>query len=442
MEKKLQYFALSFSHKKTPIELRERLAFADNAEIYLFLQQIKQLENIEEVILLSTCNRVELYCYAHTFEETKNFILKNLSQTKKIDLALLNQSVEIHEHIEAIHYIFCVASSLESVVVGETQIAGQLKDAYKACFDAGFCSKAFTRLIHFAFRCAAKVRNHTQISGNATSVASVAIHQAKSLQKQYGFDRKALVIGMGEMGILSAKYLLDDDYDVMICNRNQQRIQDFISQCDIKQKQKISICEFEHLQEKINAYPLLFSATGASEPIILKNMIKSVDFKRFWFDLAIPRDIEHFEDEKIELFVVDDLKQVAQENLNLRKESLHKAYEIVGIATMEFSQWLQTLDVEPLIKKIREMAKEASLREINRAVKKGYIPKEYQHNVEKVVHQAFNVFLHKPTQNLRDQVNKQEIDIIIESIKNFFSIDKDSLLINTYKCEYDTSKSE
>lgn len=442
MEKKMQYLALSFSHKKTPIELRERLAFADSAEVCFFLQQIKQLADIEEVILLSTCNRVELYCYTNTFEETKNFILKKLSQVKKVDLALLDQSVEVHKHIEAIHYIFCVASSLESVVVGETQIAGQLKDAYKTCFDAGFCSKAFTRLIHFAFRCAAKVRNHTQISGNATSVASVAIHQAKSLQKQYNFDKKAFVIGMGEMGILSAKYLLDDDYDIVICNRNQQRIQDFILQCDTKQKQKISICEFEHLQEKINMYPLLFSATGATEPIILKNMIKRVDFDRFWFDLAIPRDIEYFEDESIKLFVVDDLRQVAQENLSLRKESLHKAYEIVGIATMEFSQWLQTLDVEPLIKKIREMAKEASLREINRAVKKGYIPKEYQHNVEKVVHQAFNVFLHKPTQNLRDQVNKQEIDIIIESIKNFFSIDEESLLINAYKCEYDTSKSK
>lgn len=438
MSKEMQYYVMSFSHKKTSLDLREKLAFLDEREIFSFLSSIKD-QNILEIILLSTCNRLEFYCYVDDVLKAKEKILSKLAELKQLDFALLEEILETYEGIGAVHHIFCVASSLDSIVVGETQIAGQLKNAYKFCFDSNFCSKNFTRLIHFAFKCAAKVRNQTQISNNVVSVASVAIQEAKKLQKQFNLAKRALVVGMGEMGVLSAKHLLSDGYEILICNRNQQKIQEFIEQYSIEERERIKFCDFDSLQEFLQSYPFVFSATGSSKPIILDSMIEDVDFYRFWFDLAVPRDIEDISREKIQIFVVDDLKQIVRENLSLRKEHTHKAYEIIGVATMEFSQWLQTLEVEPLIKKIRELAKEASLKEIQRAVKKGYIPAQYQINVEKILHQAFNVFLHQPTQNLREQTNKQESDIIIESIKNFFGIHKNSLLIDTYKCEYNTS---
>lgn len=431
----LQYCALGFSHKKTPIELREKLAFSQDTDKLAFLQKLQQIEGIKEVVLLATCNRVEIYFYTDRATQTQQLILQALAEYKNVDSQSLQDYANFYSHIEAIHHIFCVACSLDSVAIGETQIVGQLKDAYRFCLEHAFCGKALTRLIHFALKCAAKVRNQTQISNNAISVASIAVNQAKLLQKQYHFAKKALVVGFGEMGSLSAKHLLSDDYEILICNRNQEKIQEFIAQYD--KKEKIKSCRFQELPLYLNAYPLVFSATRAEQNVISQSMIAPVDFKRFWFDLAIPRDIEVFYDENIQVFVIDDLKQIAQDNLNLRKESLHKAYEIVGVATMEFSQWLQTLGVEPLIKKIRELAKNAALKEVQKAIKKGYIPKEYQYNVEKTLHQAFNVFLHNPTQHLREQANTQESDIIIEAIKGFFGIDEESLFINAYKCEYD-----
>ena len=189
-------------------------------------------------------------------------------------------------------------------------------------------------------------------------------------------------------------------------------------------------------------YPIVISATGAFEAVINDDLLTQFkkEGKRFYFDLALPRDIEIDKERARELdisiFRVDDLKQVSEQNLSERQESLKKAYQIVGIATMEFVQWIQTLGVEPLIKSIREMAKNASLKEIERAIKKGYLPKELQFSVEKILHQAFNVFLHKPTQILRNHSTRQESDIIIESIKTFFGIDE-SVFINAYQCEYE-----
>lgn len=432
----MQYCALSFSHKKTPIELREKIAFSQD-ETLVFSKTLKT-QNIQEILLVSTCNRTEFYLYTNDPSEAYELLLKNLSEYKGIDIELLKANVDFYKEVESIHHIFCVVSSLDSVVIGETQIAGQFKSAYKIFFENHLCGKALTRLVHFAFKCAARVRNQTEISKNSTSVASVAVHQAMQLQEKHQLKKEALVVGFGEMGRLSAKHLLGHGYKVVICNRDVKKLEAFIAE-NPKDSANIEICFFGLLQDKINHYPFVFSATGANECVIFQSMAKNTDSKRFWFDLALPRDIESFKHPEIEVFVIDDLNQVVQNNLEMKKEHMYKAYEIVGIATMEFNQWLQNLDVEPLIKEIRELAKQASLKEVKKAIKKGYIAPEQQFNVEKILHQAFNTFLHLPTQNLRDCVNKQESDIILESVKSFFGIKEESMLLNTYKCEYDTS---
>lgn len=431
----MRYCALSFSHRKTPIELREKIAF-NQEDSFAFAKKLKDY-GAQEVLLVSTCNRTEFYFYVESIEEMITKTLKELAEIKKIDEEVLSANAEVYQEVEAIHHIFCVVSSLDSVVVGETQITGQFKSAYKIFFDAGLCNKALTRLMHFAFKCAAKVRNQTEISKNSISIASVATQQATRFQIQYNLPKKALVVGFGEMGRLNAKHLLTQGYEIMICNRDQEKIKKFILE-NPKEGNKISSCIFEDLQKMLNFYPFVFSATAADSCVISKEMVQEVEFKRFWFDLAVPRDIEHFRDEKIEIFVVDDLNQVVQNNLATKRENMHKAYQIVGIATMEFNQWLQNLDVEPLIKEIRELAKQASMKEIKRALKKGYIVPDQQYSVEKILHQAFNTFLHAPTQKLRDCANKQESDIILESIKSFFDIKGEGVLLNAYKCEYET----
>ena len=435
----MQYCALSFSHKRASIALREKLAFGDEGAMLEFLHSlsIEGTGGIEgvEVMGLSTCNRTEFYFYTHSPQDLRESILKALASRRDIPLEALRECEGFYTQMEAIYHVFCVASSLDSLIIGETQIAGQLKKAYKTSLDSGLCGRGLTRLLHFAFKCASKVRNQTQISSNTTSVASVAVHQANALQKSHGFTKRALVVGMGEMGILCLKHLLSDGYEVMLCNRDFQKAQAFIAQQDSK---NLRACSLEALGGHLQEYPLLFSATGSSEPVIVESMVREVGFLRFWFDLALPRDIQIPSIGGIEVFVVDDLKQIAQDNLAQRKEHLHAAHAIVGKMAAEFSSWLQTLGIEPLIKNIRLLAKDACLKELARALKKGYIPQECEENTKKLLHQAFNRFLHQPTQNLRTQASSQESDIITEAIKSFFGIQEEAKLLNAYKCEYDT----
>ncbi len=430
------YATLGFSHHKTPIELREKLAFDGEMEVGGFLRTLLRESNglIPEALLISTCNRTEFFFITAEFDAACDCILEALSKSKKIETSKLKEVSQAYYSTDAIHHIFSVASSLDSVVVGETQIAGQLKDAYRFAHENGFCAKEMTRIVHFAFKTAARVRNQTQISSNAISVASIAAQKAKALQEEHGLKPHALVVGFGQMGSLAVKHLLSDGFKVCVLSRDIEKIK--------IESENLSINYFNQLDKVLGDYPIVISATGAFEAVINDDLLTQFkkEGKRFYFDLALPRDIEIDKERARELdisiFRVDDLKQVSEQNLSERQESLKKAYQIVGIATMEFVQWIQTLGVEPLIKSIREMAKNASLKEIERAIKKGYLPKELQFSVEKILHQAFNVFLHKPTQILRNHSTRQESDIIIESIKTFFGIDE-SVFINAYQCEYE-----
>ncbi|PAF41652.1 glutamyl-tRNA reductase [Helicobacter sp. 11S02596-1] len=439
------YLALSFSHKNTEISIREKLAFDSNeatsGSSKDFLQTLKsQNPSIEEVLLLATCNRVEIYIYGCDLETIADVVLDLLAKTKGIDAKYLKEIADIYTDQGAVHHVFCVASSLDSIVVGETQIAGQLKSAYKFCFDNGFCSKNLTRLIHFAFRCAAQVRNSTQISQNAVSVASVAVKQANAIFEQSGLsDKIAIVVGAGEMGVLASKHLLSCGYRILLLNRNKQKALALANELDNGSSDLIEVRNFSELPTLINQYPLLFSATSSPCPIILNSMTELTDFRRFWFDLAVPRDIEKPNIDNIFLFSVDDLEQVVYENLANRQKNTTQAYEIIGYYTLEFFRWLQSLGVEPLIKKLRELAKDASLKELDRAIKKGFLPKEYEENVAKILHSAFNVFLHQPTITIKKFADKEEADPIIEAIKSVFNIDEDGIFINRYKCEYDTT---
>lgn len=432
----MQYYALSFSYKKTPIVLREQIAILQN-EFLAFGRAIKD-EDLEEVVIVSTCNRTEFYCYTKNPASTKQKILSTLCAQKSLSLELLEESAESYQDIEAIHHLFCVASGLDSIVIGETQIVGQIKDAYRSFYEAGLCAKALTRLVHFAFRCAAKVRTHTEIAKNATSVASVAAREAVALGEGNHLEKRALIIGFGDIGRLCAKYLLGHGYEVMICNRSQEGVWNFLEK-NPEQKEKIKFHPLQDLSDIINDFPFVFSATASPQTIIQKEMIIPSPKKRFFFDLALPRDIQTFVLENVKIYVIDDFDAIVRQNLASKKEGMYKAFEIVGIATMEFQKWLQNLDVEPLIKEIRQLAKQAAFKEIKKAIKKRYITPEQQYTIEKILHQAFNTFLHTPTQNLRESVHSQESDIILESVKSFFGICEEKMLLNTYKCEYDTA---
>ena len=433
----MHYLTISFTHKNTNIEIRERLAFNSDEKLLSAYNSIKKIEFVNELIILSTCNRVEIITSVNEPLKAIEPIYEMLSNQTGVGINELEGRGETYEDSGAIHHLFSVISSLDSLVIGETQIVGQLKDAFRFSYDHKFSSQKLARAMHHAFRCAAKVRNMTEISKNSVSVSSVAVSKAKEIYGGSLGGYTALVVGAGEMSRLACEHLIKAEVNLIIFNRNIKKAEELASNLGGTAHAE----DFSKLPEFINKYRLLFSATSAQNFVITKEMVKARDFERHWFDIAMPRDIEESQFENLNIYAVDDLKQIVNKNLQLRDKEAKEAYSIVGKATIEFFKWLDTLSVDPLIKEIRKNAKESSKKELDRAIEKNYIPKEYKKSVEKILHQAFNTFLHTPTKNLKLFADHPESDIIVQSMQKIFELQSDQKkTINTYKCEYQMDK--
>jgi len=230
----------------------------------------------------------------------------------------------------------------------------------------------------------------------------LSISKLKSLVSDLK-DKKALIIGIGEMSQISAKHLLNAGVKVSIMNRTLHKAQKLANEIGA------DVLEFENLKDAINEYDILFSATSADEPIITDKIIKPCDFDRYWFDLALPRDIQFSKGNRINLFVIDDLKNIIDYNINARQNAAKSAHNIIGRSVVEFFESLNMLDIEPIIKTIYQDAYSAAKEEAQRVIHNRYIPKEYEKEIHKACEQTVKRFLHKYTKNMRANSHKANI---------------------------------
>lgn len=437
----MHYLTVSFSYKNTNIQMREKLAFNDEEVLNDFYMKLLSHESINEAIILSTCNRVEIMTSVKECERSLEHIFKELSKLTGVSIDELEGRGDVYEDTGAIHHLFSVVSSLDSLVIGETQIVGQVKKAFLHSYENRFCGQKLSRTMHHAFRCAALVRNSTDISKNPISISSVAVAKAKEIFGGSLGGYSAIVVGAGEMAELAAKHLANAGVNLIIINRSLQKAKELAER--IEGDVNIEVQPFSDLKKFINRYRLLFSATGAPHTVITKDMVERVDFERHWFDIAVPRDIEDCDCENVNIYAVDDLEDIVNKNKAIREEQAKRAYSIVGKATRDFYKWLQTLAVDPMIKEIRKKAKECYLKELERAIKKGYLPSEYRKQVEKILQQSFNTFLHEPTINLKKIADNPKADTIVQSMQYLFSLNEDNGVekrLDVYKCEYQIEK--
>lgn len=417
----MQYLVLSFSHRNASLSLREKLSIGEN-EVDLLLEYILHSKIVKEAILLSTCNRLEILMIANDAYDAFQLCFTKLAELSQANKDELEDRADTFEGYSAIHHIFLVASSLDSLVVGETQISGQLKKSYRYSLHNSYCSSSgLGSVIDFAFKCASIVRNETGVSKKPISIASVAVSSTKKIDLH---KKEAIVIGIGEMGELTIKHLLNLGFKVKLLNRNKQKAIDFK---DSLNNDDLIVLDFSHLRDELNNTELLFSATASKMPIITNDMIDNVPYKRYFFDLALPRDIENLNDSNIKITTIDDLQNIVDENMNFRKDSLNRAYEIVGDEVNEFFKYLNILSVAPIIKTLRQIAKDASINEINKAIQKGFLPESYKSNIEKTIHNVFNVFLHTPTKNLKSVSSTSQLGEIERTLKMLFNISDDNL---------------
>ncbi len=415
----MYYQIISFNYKNCELADREKLAFKCEDDHRNFLSRLVSFDFIDEAFVVNTCNRTEIITANKDNFSTYHTILGIMSEYSSINFHKLKESLERYDNEDAVGHMFSVVSSLESLVIGESQITGQVKEAFKFSYKNGTAGKKLNRLLSHAIKCAAEVRNETQISSNPISIASVAVSQAKEILQDTMAGMTGIVVGAGEMGVLTAKHLLRVGCDVVMLSRDTEKLKSLSTSLG----ENVKYDSVENIEKYINRYRLLFTATSSPSPIITNEMIDECDFRRLWFDIAIPRDIDDIEDDKITIYRIDDLQNISSANHALRQEQALMASEIVSRYTKDFYRLLQSLSIEPIIKGIRLKADEAITKELRRAVKKGFIPNENIENIEKMARQMFDLFLHQPTKKMR--LNSHEKDGIshIESMGYIFDIE-------------------
>lgn len=220
------------------------------------------------------------------------------------------------------------------------------------------------------------------------------------------------------MSELTIKHLLKHKFEIILISRNIKKAEILAAGLD----EPIEVMEYSNLETLLNTIPFVFSATSAPYPIVTKNMAKPVNFDRFWFDIAVPRDIEDFQFERISIFAVDDLKDIVEEHIVLRSEQAKEAYKIVSKMTTEFYKWLSQLEVEPIIKELHVKAQNIISKKINTALKKRFIKREDVYSVEKLAHSVVAELLHLPSNELRAIAKTSSSDDVVEHVAKLFRL--------------------
>ncbi|MBN2768086.1 MAG: glutamyl-tRNA reductase [Campylobacterales bacterium] len=425
----MYYQVISFNYKKCDLSQRERLVFKNDDEKRMFLNKLVDFDFIHEAFMLNTCNRVEIVTSNKDGFATYHTILGLVSEYSGINFYELKEMMYRVDDGDAIKHIFSVVSSLDSIVVGESQITGQVKDAFKFSYNNKSAGRKLNRVVSYAMKCAAEVRNKTEISKNPISIASVAVTQAKEILQDSIAGITAVVVGAGEMGALTAKHLLKIGADVILLSRNIEKAEAIAKELG----ENIKVDVFDNLPKYINRYRLLFSATSSPETVVKKEMLEGCDFKRLWFDIAIPRDIDPINDEMITIYRIDDLQHISNTNHALRQEQSLLAEEIVNQYRDEFYRWLKALSIEPVIKGMREEVNAAIEQELQRAINKGFVPSELEVNLRKMANSMFKRFLHTPTFNMRKSSHEKDGLNKIEAIESIFEIDTQDIDPKLYK---------
>ncbi len=420
---KPRIFLLGVNHKTAPVEIRERLALKDIEPSPLEL--FSNLPCCEETVFLSTCNRVEILASSKDHGDATDMIKKLWLEKGGLSTANLSKSIYAYEGRQAIRHVFRVASSLDSMVVGEPQILGQLKEAYRLASKAGSSGLILNRLMHKAFSVAKRVRTETRIASQAVSISYAAVELAKKIFGELS-GKKVLLIGAGEMAELAAQHLLTNGVDkIIVANRTLERAVELARSLN-----GTAIC-LDEIEDALIEADIVISSTGAPGIIVKKEQIQKIMRPRrhrllFFIDIAVPRDIDPTinDIDNVYLYDIDELKDVVEENKAEREKEAHKAERMVEAEVIKFISWMDTLDVVPIIQKLQEKAEKVRLQEIARSQKRlGELTQKQRDALEILTKSITNKILHDPVVCLRKGLTENERDQVLAITCRLFGID-------------------
>ncbi|MBF0296443.1 MAG: glutamyl-tRNA reductase [Magnetococcales bacterium] len=414
---------VGLSHKTAPVAIRECLAFA-TPDLPLFLSQLKALPGVAEAAILSTCNRVELYCAGTTPETVTRAVSDWLADSRGVQPDQLRPHLYTHTEKEAVRHGFRVASSLDSLVVGEAQILGQMKQAYQQASEAHALGPILNKYFQHAFHAAKQVRNDTGIARNPVSIASAAVALARRI---FGELRgcRCLLIGAGEMCELAARHLVSDGVSILVANRTLARAEALAATFDG------TACALETLEQHLDQADIILSSTGAPAHLVTAPMVKAALKRRrqrpqFFIDIAVPRDLDPAiaRLDNAYLYDIDDLARIVENNLKDRGHEVAAAEAIIDTHTETFMQWLESLGVFPVLTALREKLERIRDHEVAKMVE-GWpdISPEEQKRVELFGRQLVNKILHPPLSSLRRLATEPGGDLYVEAARQLFQLD-------------------
>jgi glutamyl-tRNA reductase len=420
----MNIIAVGLNHKTAPVEIREQVAFAPGLRVEC-LQQITTLPEILEGMVLSTCNRVELYATGHDVPAATARLKNFLAEFHQVPAAALAPHLYEYRGEAAVRHLFRVAASLDSMIIGEPQILGQLKEAFACARDCQSAGLILTRLLHRAFSVAKRVRTETAIASQAVSISYAAVELARKIFGSLE-DRSVLIIGAGEMCELAARHLVGNQVaSVVVANRTFERARQLADQFSGQ------AIPFESIADHLPRADIVLASTGASDYLLTRGQVEQVIRQRrnrpmFFIDIAVPRNIDPAVNEidNVYLYDIDDLQSVITANLKERRKAAEKAEGIIDQEIGSFQRWLANLEVTPTIVDLRQHLEDIRRNELAKTLAqlKQLGPKERE-AIDTLTTAIVKKILHRPITVLKNSRNDIAGEQYLETVRRLFDLD-------------------
>ena len=414
---------VGLNHRSAPVEVRERLAFPADT-IGHALRGLVEREDIVEGVILSTCNRVEVCVLAGAPYQGAAAVKEFLSAYHGMPKEELNGYLYHHQGEEAVKHLFRVSSSLDSMVLGEPQILGQVKDAYGYAAEFRTIGPILDKFYTKAFSVAKRVRTETKVASSAVSVSYAAVELAKKIFGSLK-DKTVLLIGAGEMCELAARHLLSAGVKgILVTNRTFERAVKLAEEFDGMP------VRFDELQSHLKMADIILSSTGAPHFILKKQEVEEVlrirkNRPMFFIDMAVPRDIDPDANQIDNVYVydIDDLNNVIETNLEERQKEAARAEEIVAAEVQSFFRWLEAQQVTPTIVMLRKKFEEIKNAEVAKAIAVlGSEDPKTKKVVESMASAILNKVLHPPIAALKKDVDGRDVTELVATVRELFDL--------------------
>jgi len=415
----MSLLALGINHKTAPVDVRERVSFNPDS-LNLALQDLAARPNVAEAAILSTCNRTELYCELVVPDD--RIIIDWMQHYHALSLDDLVPYVYSHPDQLAVRHMLRVASGLDSMVLGEPQILGQMKQAFSVASEAGTVGKLLGRLFQHTFSVAKQVRTDTQIGASPVSVAFAAVNLARQIFSDL-HTHTALLIGAGETIELAARHLHENGIGRMIIanrtlDRAQQLAKDFHAFA-------VPLTEMPHHLAEAD---IVISSTASTLPILGKGAVESAIKARkhkpmLMVDIAVPRDIEPEVDEleDVYLYTVDNMQEIIDEGLRSRQEAAKQAEEIIDTQVTHFMGWLRSLDAVSTIRSVREQADRLAQKELEKVKQQLANGADIDAVLQQLARNLTNKLMHNPSARLKQAGFDGRMDIV-DAARELFNL--------------------